>query len=141
MKPLAEIANALDQLALDERVDVLVLASDERRVAAAAIENLLQRAAHGRRVGRAQHAGALQSLDVREAPGHIVFEQAPVEPEGRAELERGGIGGFVEATGPEVGSGHGEGRYRAAGSSTGLVRFDADTTGSPQILMKPSAAE
>ncbi len=35
-------------------------------------------------------------------PGHIIVEQASIETERGAELEGGGVGGDVEASGPEV---------------------------------------
>ena len=98
MQTLAEIADALDELALDERVHVFVGTVDERRLAPAALEDVVERRRHHFGLGLVEDADAGEPLDPREAAGHVVFEQPPVEPERRPELEGNGIGLAAETS-------------------------------------------
>jgi hypothetical protein len=101
VQPPPGVADALDQLALDEAVHVLVLSGDPRRVAPSFVEDRRQAGGDGRRVVAGQDAGRLQRIGPREAAGDVVFEQRAIEAERDAEVERGGIGSGVEAAGPE----------------------------------------
>src|SRR5262249_28979207 len=103
MQPFAEIADALDQLTFNERVDVLVRSADERGVAAAALEQVAKRSLDCGRVCRAVHTGAHQSVDIRQTARDVVFEETSVACEGGSELERRRIGFAAETAGPEVG--------------------------------------
>ncbi len=51
MQPLAQIANALDELPLDERVHIFVWTVDERGLAPAPFENVLERGRNLFRLG------------------------------------------------------------------------------------------
>ena len=138
-----DVSEALDELPLDERVHVLVGARDERRIVAAALPDLDQRVANGAGVGSRQHAGVGQRLGPRQAPLHVVFEQAPIEPERRLEAEYLLVGSAGEPAGPQM-------RFVAhvavgpAGSAAPAPaarrRLAALAIGRPQISMKPSAA-
>ena len=55
------------------------------------------------RLRPAQHAGRAERARPREAAGHVVFEQAAIEAERDAELERVAVGRGVEPAGPESG--------------------------------------
>ena len=102
VQPAAGVAEPLDQQPLDEAVDVLVGAGDERRIGPALLEDRGQRVFDLPRFLRRQHAGLRQRARPRHAAGHVVFEQAAIEAERRAELERRGVGRGVEAAGPQV---------------------------------------
>ena len=99
MQTPARIADARDQLPLDERVHVFVVAVDPRRIRAARLEDRLQ-AFLIALLPRLEHAGARERVRPRQAAGHIVFEQPPIERERHAEVERRGIGRRVEPSGP-----------------------------------------
>ena len=144
VQPLAQIADALDELPLDECVHIFVGTVDERGLAPASLENVRERRGHLLRFGRVEDAGAGEPFNPRKAARHIVFEETPVESKGRPELEGNGIGLAAETSGPEIR--HRLLRHRGGGTICALRRarrafFAAVSTGSPQILMKPSAAE
>ena len=101
MQAPAGVADALDQLALDEAVHVLVGPGDERRIAPPFLEDRLQAVDDRARVVGRQHARGAERLGPREAAGDVVFEQRAIEAERDAEVERGGIGSRVEPAGPE----------------------------------------
>ena len=98
VQPLAEIADALDELPLDERVHVFVRTVDERRLAPASLENLVERRRHLLGFGLVEDADASEPLDPRKAARHVVFEETPIESKGRPELERDGIGLAAETS-------------------------------------------
>ncbi len=100
MQAPPRVTDALHQLALYETVDVLVRPVHPGRVAAALLEDGREAVRDGLLVGRVQHARARQRLRPREAARHIVFEEAAIEWERDAEVERGGIGGGIKAAGP-----------------------------------------
>src|SRR4029078_10935093 len=75
--------------------------ADERRIRPAALEDRLQRRVDGHRFLTRQHTGLLERSGPGDAASHVVFEEAPVEAEGRAPFEGGLIGGCVESAGPE----------------------------------------
>ena len=102
VQPLPGVADALDQLALDEGMDVLVRPVDERGVAAAPVADLDEGVPDCGRVPGRQHAGAGEGLRPREAPGDVILEQPPVERERRLEREDLLVGGAVEPAGPQV---------------------------------------
>ena len=54
-----------------------------------------------RRIRGRQHARGGKRLGPGDAAGDIVFKERAVEAERDAEVERGGIGSRIEATGPE----------------------------------------
>ena len=137
VQALACVADAGDQLALDERVHVLVVAFDERGVRDRLVEQALQRAADDPRLFGPQHARVGEGLGPREAAHDIVFEQPPVEAERRAPGEDVGIGGSAEASRPQCA--HADVLPRAPWGAPGAVRAEI-SAGSPTILMNPSAA-
>ena len=98
VQTFAEIADALDELALDKRVHVFVGAVDERGFAASPLEDIDERRGHLLGLGLAEHARAGKPLDPREAARHIVFEETPIEPEGGSEFEGNGIGLAAETS-------------------------------------------
>ena len=98
VQPLAQIADAFDKLALDECVHIFIGAIDERGLAPASLENVVQRSRHLLGFGVVEHADAGEPLDPRKAARHVVFEETPVEPKGRPELERNGIGLAAETS-------------------------------------------
>ena len=98
MQTLAEIADPLHQLPLDERVHVLVRTVDEPGVGPRAIENVFQYRRNFLDIVAAEHAGFAECLDPRKASRDIVFEEPLVEPERRSELKRGGIGLGAESS-------------------------------------------
>jgi len=89
------------ELTLDEAVHVLVWSRNPGRIASALLENVSKRGKDGCRVLRGQHAGGRERLRPRDAPRHIVFEERAIETERDAEVECCGVGGDIEATGPE----------------------------------------
>ena len=100
MQTLAGVAHALDELALDEAVHVLVRTVHERRIRSALLEQRGQRGFDLTRFVRVEHAGFRERAPVREAARDIVFEEAAIEAERGAEFERGGVWSDVEASGP-----------------------------------------
>ena len=102
VQPLPGVADALDQLALDEGMYVLVRPVDERGVAAAPVADRDEGVPDRGRVPGRQHAGAGEGLRPREAPGDVIVEQPPVERERRLEREDLLVGGAVEPAGPQV---------------------------------------
>jgi hypothetical protein len=101
MEATAGIADPLDELALHEAVHVFVGSGHERRLAFARREDFLEAAADGGGVVSRQHSCGRERIGPRETPGHVVFEERAIEAERDAELERGGVGGLIEASGPE----------------------------------------
>ena len=98
VQTFAEIAHALDELALDERVHVFVGAVDEHGLAAPPLENIDERRGHLLGLGLAEHTRSGKPLHPREAARHIVFEKTPIEPEGGSEFEGNGIGLAAETS-------------------------------------------
>ncbi len=86
-------------------------------------------------VGCRNHAGALERLRPREAAPHVVFEQAAIEAERRAEREQRRVGIALEPSGPQM-----RHRQRPTGVVCAAALRAAVSIGSPQILMKPSVA-
>src|ERR671913_2310814 len=103
MQSLASGANALDQLALDERMDVFVGARYEGRISRGGLDQFGQRTIEGLLLVCRQHARTQQRLGPRPAAFDIVFEQAAIERKRRAEGEDIVIGGTRETAGPESG--------------------------------------
>jgi hypothetical protein len=98
MKTFAEIADTLDQLALDERVDIFIGAVHKRRLAPAALEDLIQRSGDFFGFRLVEDADTREPLDPRKAPRHVVFEETAIESEGGSELERNRIGLAAETS-------------------------------------------
>ena len=101
MEPFPCVSQALDQQAFHEAVNIFVRTADEGRIRSPVLENRLQRRIDGHGLLTRQDASLLQRPRPREASRDVVLEQATIETEGRAPLERGLIGGRVEAAGPE----------------------------------------
>src|SRR5262245_35710594 len=101
MEPPAGIADALNQLPLDEAVDVLIRAGDKRWIAAPVFKNRFKTLADRRSVLFCQHAARAERLRPCQAAGDIVFEQGAVETERNAEIEGRRIGLRIETAGPE----------------------------------------
>ena len=101
MQAPARITDAIDQLTLDEAVHVFVWSGDPRRIATTLLENLAQGVDDGRRIGSRQYSRGGKRLRPGDAAGDIIFKERAVEAERDAEVERGGIGSCIEATGPE----------------------------------------
>ncbi len=99
VQPSSGLADAGDQLTLDERVDVLVggcrLGGEERGIVRTA-ENLAERSGNGVCVAFRQHAGAPERLGPRNTSGDVVGKEAPIKTEGRAEIEEAFVGIAVE---------------------------------------------
>ena len=104
VQPSARRADARDQLALDERVDVLVvprrLGIEELRIGPAARQNLPEASPYQRGVGRRQDAGPFEPLRPREAARHVVVEQPAVEAERHAEIEERRVRFAGKSSGP-----------------------------------------
>jgi hypothetical protein len=98
VQTFAEIADTLDELALDKRVHVFVGAVDKCGLAASPLENIDERRGHLLGLGLIQDARAGKSFDPGEAARHIVFEKTPIEPEGGSEFEGNGIGLAAETS-------------------------------------------
>jgi hypothetical protein len=102
VQPLPRLANPFDQLPLDERVDVLVGTLEEAGGLGALLEDALKTPGNRARIRRVDGAGCGNRLHPREAPPHVVFEQAAVEHERPPELEHAGIGLAAEPSRPEI---------------------------------------
>ena len=106
VKAAARLADALHELALDERMHVLVrrcfLRVEECGIGATALEYFFEASTDRAGIGSIQDPGCRQRLCPRQATAHVVFEQPPVELERRPELQQELIGRFVEAPGPEM---------------------------------------
>ena len=90
---LAGVPDALDELPLDERVHVLVRAATNAGSAWPALEDFGQRRRRWRARVRGDSTPALrQRLGPRQAPVHIVFEQAAVEAERGSRTRNRGVG-------------------------------------------------
>ena len=96
MQPLAEIADALDQLALDERVHIFVGTVDERRLAPAALEDVVERGRDHLRFRVAEHADAGERLDPRQAARDVVFEEPLVEAKDDPNWKAAGSGSLLK---------------------------------------------
>jgi hypothetical protein len=124
VQPAARVADALDELALDETVHVLVGTVHERRIPPPFLEDRVQATQDRRHVVRCQHARPPERLGPGQAARHVVLEQGSIEAERDAEVEGGGIGRTVETAGPESheslphrrGCASGEPTHRSAGS-------------------------
>ena len=142
VEPASDVAEAVDELPLDEGVHVLVGTRDEPGIVPAAAADLDQRIADGGGLGGRQHAGPGQRLGPRQAALDVVLEQAPVEPERGLEAEDLLVGGALEPAGPQmrlvvhVAEPAGSGALAPAARR----RFATLATGRPQISMKPCAA-
>ena len=101
VQPAAGIADPRHQLPFDERVDVLVVAVDPRRILAACLENRREAVGDRLAVRGIEHAGARQRFGPREASGHVIFEQAPIERERHAEIKRGRIRRGIKSSRPQ----------------------------------------
>src|SRR5438128_7950012 len=102
MQPPAGVAQPFDQQPLDKTVDVLVAAVDERRIRPPLLEQRGERLFNLARLVRREHGRLRERARPREAAGHIVFEQPAIEPERRAEFERGGIRLGIKPTRPQI---------------------------------------
>ena len=80
VQPPAGLADALDELALDERVDVLVRGPVElRRIGTHRFAQIVQRRDDLRHFVRRQHARRRQRLGPRLAAGDIVVDEAAID--------------------------------------------------------------
>ena len=105
VQPAAGVADARDQLALDERVHVLVVLGRgrvEERLVAAVRQHLLEPRLDRGRIRWTEHAGARERLRPRQAAAHVVLEQPAIEPERPPELEQRRVGISLEPSGPEM---------------------------------------
>ena len=100
VQPLARLADALDELPFDKRVDILVWSRHKRRIAAAGLEHLGKAASDGLGRVRRDGASAGQGFGPRQAAGHIVLEQVSIERQRHAKREDGRVGVLVEPSGP-----------------------------------------
>ena len=101
METTARIADAIDELTLDEAVHVFIRSRDPGRSTAAVLEDVAQRSQDGGRVIGGQDVCRGKRLRPRNAPGDVVFEERAIETEGDAEVEGGGIRSRIEATRPK----------------------------------------
>ena len=105
MQPAPGIADTLHQLALDERVHVLVVFCrrriEECRIGSGS-ENLFERRLDAGGFGWRQHAGGMNRVRPGDAALDVVLEQPPIEGEGRTELEEGRIRAALETARPEM---------------------------------------
>ena len=102
VQPPAGVAEPLDEQPLDEAVHVFVGARRRTPGSRGRARGCRASAASiCRASSRGKHAGPAERPRPREAARHVVFEQAAIEAERRAELERRRIGRRVEAAGPE----------------------------------------
>jgi hypothetical protein len=88
------VADAGNQLALDERVHVLVavVRRDEAGIVLSGPQNLIEAPIDRRGVVRRQDAGAAEAGRARAAPPHVVLEQPAIETKRRSEREELGVG-------------------------------------------------
>ena len=101
----AGVADARDELALDERVHVLVVVAGATKTGSSApcSRMSLERPARSpRRPPRDSTPARASAVGPRQAPAHVVFEQPAIEAERRAELEQRRVGIAREAAGPEM---------------------------------------
>jgi hypothetical protein len=92
VKALAEVANPVNELALDEGVHVFVRTIDEGGLTAAALQDVIERGGNHFGLSVIEDSETSECFNPREAAGDVVFEQPLVKPEGRPELEGGWIG-------------------------------------------------
>ena len=102
MQSLAGGADPFDQLSLDERVHVFVLASDEHRVSVRRLEQIGQRAIERPLLVLRQHASTQQCLRPGATSLDVVLEESTVEGKRRPEGEDVLIGGTRETARPQV---------------------------------------
>src|SRR5688572_33167335 len=100
MKTTAGVANAGDQLALNETVDVLVIAADPRRLLAPALKNRVESIRDGCCVVGVEHTSARERFGPGQAACHVVFEQAAIEWKRDAEIECRWIGRRIKSSRP-----------------------------------------
>ena len=101
MEPPTGIADAFNQLALDETVYIFVGAGYERRIASAVIQDAVQRGDDRCSVLIRENARGRERLRPGNAACHIVFEKHAIESEGDSKIERRWIRSGVEASGPQ----------------------------------------
>ena len=101
MQPAAGISEPLHQEPLDEAVNVFVRTIDKRRVRAPALENVCERRLNLPALVTRENTGTLQRPRPRDAPGHVVFEQAAIEAERGAPFKGRRVGCVFKAPGPE----------------------------------------
>ncbi len=102
MQPPARIPDPGNELALDEAVHVFIGPAHPGRIAPAVLENFGKALNDLASVVAIDRRRAFERRSPRQAARNVVFEQAPVEREGDAEVERRRVGSRVEAAGPEV---------------------------------------
>jgi hypothetical protein len=94
------LADALDELAFDERMHVLVasrgVGGKESRIRASR-EDLLQPRRYGLRILLFQHTRPLERFRPRQTTADVVFEQTAIESKRCAELEQCGVGISLES--------------------------------------------
>src|SRR5215813_10487325 len=101
MQTPSGITDPLDQHPLDEAVYVFVVAIDESRVGLPALPDVAERFLDLIDVGLGKDAGPAECPRPREAAGHVLVEQAPIEAKRLLELERRGVGRGVKTSRPE----------------------------------------
>jgi hypothetical protein len=97
----ARVAEPLDEQALDKAVHVFVRTVDEMRVGPCLFEDLVERGFDLARLVALEDPRPGERPRPGEAAGHIVLEEAPVETERRAELQRLGVGRRIESAAPQ----------------------------------------
>src|SRR5262249_259383 len=100
MEPPAGVAETLHEQPFDKAVDVLVHPLHKGRARAALFENVGECCIDPVRLARVEHARVLEGSSPRNASGYIVFEEATIEAERRAPLERRVIGRRVKTARP-----------------------------------------
>ena len=91
MKTAAGVAQTLDEQTLDEAMDVFIAAADEIRRRVPLLEDVCQRLLDLAGLLDREHARFVERARPRRAACDIVLEEASIEPEGSAELERVGV--------------------------------------------------
>ena len=144
MQPLAQIAHAFDEFALDECVHILIgTVNERRRLAPAPFENVVQRSRHFLRLRVLEDTDSGERVDPCEAARHVIFEEPLVEAKGRPNWNASGSGSPLKRPDQRLAIGYfatGAAERSTLFAARRRALFAAVSTGSPQILMKPSAA-
>ncbi len=147
VQALAQVADALDELPLDERVHIFVGTVDERGLAPAPLENVRER--------RGQPSPLRAALNTPAPVSPSTHARLPVTSSSNRRLSKRkedpnwkatGSGSLLNRPDQRFAIGYFASRADATARSAPFAArrrafFAAVSTGSPQILMKPSAAE
>jgi hypothetical protein len=112
---LAEVAHAHDELALDPRMDVLVLGfHQDGGIGAPRGEDLAERRLDLTLFLRGEHARAHERLAPGDAPLHVLADELPIERQAVVEFAEEVVGLAFEPSGPD-GGGHRQLAFVVAG--------------------------